>query len=380
MILAVTELPPLGWEYFSDLENRFPLTGESVGSTGGSNFHTHSAEFFTFTKASDESSSGNSLQISPVSATLSEESNLPEYTTVIYAKRKTSINVSVEEEETNTKDEEGKNSSITGVEDKESNTGTTDDGNVKGASTAIPTYLQVEGQEEPDSVTDTTPEFTAIFNDPDTGDTGVYYRVQVGLWSVFPDTLVWDSGKVAMTSTAIGARCPEITYAGSALVYNGNTYYWRIKFWDNGGNETDWSEIYVFTMAGGGKPSNVLIDNGTNPSFLVSASPIFTAICTDSNGDNCSAYQIEVNTSSNFSGTEYWNSGKVSLSITNNARSSDITYKGTPLTNSGTTLYWRMLLWDTNDISDSTGATGSFVDSYPSFDLSGVKLEGIKIN
>lgn len=550
MILAVTELPPLGWEYFSDLENKFPLTGESVGNTGGSNFHTHSAEFFTFTKASDESNSGDSLQISPVSATLSEESNLPEYTTVVYAKRKTSINVSIEEEETNTNNEEGKNSSITGVEDKESNTGTTDDGNVKGAATSVPTNLLVEGESAPKKVTDATPEFSAIFTDPDTGDTGEYYQIQVNTSSDFTGTSMWDSGKTSMSSTARNSRCPDITYGGSTLLTDGQEYFWRIRFWDDEGNVSSWavssssslpiidsysetntdsgdtlgegtntkkgqsftgndgyldsaifyikkigsptgtatvsifahtgtfgsssrgtgsalatsnqidisslttsyqlitfyfsdsnkillsnSTHYVavveysggnasnyialgvdttspthngnrvryttswdyngswdipfyiksqeyngFVMSAGAQASGLLVDDTTNPIFLDTASPSFSAICTDVNGDNCSAYQIIVNTSSDFNGTEYWNSGKISTSIENDTRASDIPYKGKPLANSGITLYWKIIFWDTDDLQGTVLYTGTFVDSYPSFDLSGVKLEGIKIN
>src|SRR3989344_4566684 len=41
------------------------------------------------------------------------------------------------------------------------------------------TSLQTEGQTNPTNITDTTPEFSAIYNDVDTTDTATHYRIQV---------------------------------------------------------------------------------------------------------------------------------------------------------------------------------------------------------
>ena len=103
-----------------------------------------------------------------------------------------------------------------------------------------PTGLLCEGAANPQAVTDLTPEFSAIYNDPDSGDIATYYQIQVATDSGFSN-LIWDSGKTAMTNTTAGNRCPDITYAGPSLSLNGQKYYWRIKFWDDGGAEGAWS-------------------------------------------------------------------------------------------------------------------------------------------
>jgi hypothetical protein len=121
-------------------------------------------------------------------------------------------------------------------------------------------------------------------------------------------------------------------------------------------------------------------DSSTNPTFLNSASPVFSFICSDPNSDDCSAYKIEVNSSSDFTGTEYWDSGKVSLFVSNNTRSSNITYTGDPLTNSGNTYYWRITVWDADDLSGGVSSTATFLDSFPSFRFEGLQLDGIQIN
>jgi fibronectin type 3 domain-containing protein len=61
---------------------------------------------------------------------------------------------------------------------------------------------------------------------------------------------MWDSGAsgTTMTDTLKGSRCPDISYAGSPLS-SGVKYYWRIKFWDQGGEEGAWSDTANFTMA-----------------------------------------------------------------------------------------------------------------------------------
>ena len=107
-----------------------------------------------------------------------------------------------------------------------------------GAPTA-PTSLLTESQTNPVDITDTTPEFSAIYNDPDAGDTSGKYRIQVSTSSSFASTY-WDSGTTTMASTTQGTRSPDLSYAGQTLA-SSTTYYWRIKFWDAGTTEGVWS-------------------------------------------------------------------------------------------------------------------------------------------
>lgn len=104
-----------------------------------------------------------------------------------------------------------------------------------------PTSLLCEGATNPLDVTDTTPELSAIYNDPDAGDIANKYRIQVDDDPAF-DTPIWDSGAAgtAMANVTAGQRCADISYAGSALTV-AITYYWRIKFWDDDGAEGAWS-------------------------------------------------------------------------------------------------------------------------------------------
>ena len=51
-----------------------------------------------------------------------------------------------------------------------------------------PTSLQTEGLTNPTTVSDLTPEFSAIFNDPDTSDSSNYYQIQVNTNSSFTGT------------------------------------------------------------------------------------------------------------------------------------------------------------------------------------------------
>lgn len=49
-----------------------------------------------------------------------------------------------------------------------------------------------------------------------------------------------------MSTTVYGARIPDIIYAGDPLTFATNTYYWRIKFWDNANTEAGWSDVSNF--------------------------------------------------------------------------------------------------------------------------------------
>ncbi|MCJ7823492.1 MAG: hypothetical protein MUP44_01185 [Anaerolineales bacterium] len=77
---------------------------------------------------------------------------------------------------------------------------------------------------------------------------------------------MWDSTKTALSPPlAESARMPDISYAGTALNLNGAQYFWRIKFWDNTGEEGAWSATQTFYMAG---ESSAYRSIGTNAATL----------------------------------------------------------------------------------------------------------------
>jgi len=102
-----------------------------------------------------------------------------------------------------------------------------------------PTSLECEGGTNPVNVTDTTPEFTAVGNDPDSSDTLTHAEIEVGTSQ--NDNDMWDSGKLDITNFTEGERCAAISYDGDALS-QGVKYYWRIRFWDDDDTAGAWSD------------------------------------------------------------------------------------------------------------------------------------------
>ena len=58
-------------------------------------------------------------------------------------------------------------------------------------------------------------------------------------------------------------------YAGTALTLNGQTYYWRIRFWDDKNDASSWSSAAYFTMYHLGKPQSCLINRDPSTNNLL---------------------------------------------------------------------------------------------------------------
>lgn len=123
---------------------------------------------------------------------------------------------------------------------------------------ASPTLLETNGQKNPIEIDDSTPGFTAVYNDPNVLDKAKSYQVQVSK-SVDFSSIVWDSGKTVLPTTAEGSRSSKVSYDGGSLVPS-TQYYWRIKFWDNADEEGVWSnETAKFRIKAEG--INVMLDS-----------------------------------------------------------------------------------------------------------------------
>ena len=119
-----------------------------------------------------------------------------------------------------------------------------------------PTGLLCEGQTNPQHVRDLTPEFSAIYNDPDSGDKATHAWIQVATDSGF-NNLKWNSGWIDIADVTEGNRCQDISYGGSALSWC-TTYYWRIRFKDQAGATGAWSSTANFkTECAPAAPSDV---------------------------------------------------------------------------------------------------------------------------
>ncbi|MCD6500856.1 hypothetical protein J7K42_02455 [bacterium] len=103
-----------------------------------------------------------------------------------------------------------------------------------------PINIKCEGAENPTSVTDQTPDLGAEYDHPNPASVALFYQVQVikegGSWS----SPLWDSTKTSC-SVSEGSR-KEIVYGGTPLSFDRAKYYQRWKFWDDEGNEGEWSD------------------------------------------------------------------------------------------------------------------------------------------
>ncbi|MCP4540923.1 MAG: DUF11 domain-containing protein, partial [Chloroflexi bacterium] len=102
-------------------------------------------------------------------------------------------------------------------------------------------------------------------------------------------------------------------------------------------------------------PTSLLTDGSTNPTGLINLNPVFSwSAFSDPDGDTQDAWEIEVNTASDFGGTVMWDSGSQP------GTDSWDTYAGTiPLTLDGNTYYWRVRVNDGEDWS-AWSATQNF--------------------
>ncbi|MGD8765276.1 MAG: DUF2341 domain-containing protein, partial [Desulfobacteraceae bacterium] len=124
------------------------------------------------------------------------------------------------------------------------------------------------GLTNPSGITDPTPAFSAIYNDPNSGDIANKYRVEVNTASDFGGTVMWDSGAngTSMADTTAGNRCPDIIYAGTTLASD-TTYYWRITFWDDDPTQGTASAIQNFTTGTISTTTQSLGENSSRDDF-----------------------------------------------------------------------------------------------------------------
>jgi len=111
-----------------------------------------------------------------------------------------------------------------------------------------------EGVTNPTGVNDPAPEFGWTFSDPDGGDAQGAYQILVASTSgnlAANNGDMWDSGKVLSSAS-------EVSYNGTALADN-QTYYWKIKTWDNHDAGGPYCGEQQFTT--GTSPTEVWVDD-----------------------------------------------------------------------------------------------------------------------
>ncbi|MDP8231020.1 MAG: LamG-like jellyroll fold domain-containing protein [Candidatus Gorgyraea atricola] len=176
-------------------------------------------------------------------------------------------------------------------------------------------------------------------------------------------TMMWDSGKTAMTSTNENARCPDITYAGSALSMDSIIYYWRIKFWDNYNAEGVWCSAQQFTAVTNSTPSAPTIDNYNTGAGTSDTTPTLQFDISDPDAGDIIKYQIQIDTAATFDSQ----SGSPLVDVTEGTGSAspraNVTY--TPTALSQTSYYWQVRAIDdesaTGDWTKANSGSVAFI-------------------
>lgn len=85
----------------------------------------------------------------------------------------------------------------------------------------------------------------------------------------------------------------------------------------------------------------------SSPSGLVCGTPVFSTVKAADSGIS-KLYRVQISATTSFA-TPLWDSGSVGMPIStvaSGARTSDVAYRGLPLTFDGSTYYWRIKLWN----------------------------------
>jgi len=186
-------------------------------------------------------------------------------------------------------------------------------------------------------------------------NTAVAYQILIARTIEFTEPLVWDSGKTFFNEAITnGSRTPEIPYGGTEGILEGGRYYWKIRIWDEKDGVSRYSMVAQFgTHSRPSSPTGLEMNGTSTPGVLNSKKMSFSAIYYDEDGDRASAYQIQISTSSEFE-TVVLDSGKKSTNVASGTRSEQYYYDGSSLlNNSGTTYYWRIRFYDTDDMEEN---------------------------
>lgn len=172
---------------------------------------------------------------------------------------------------------------------------------------------------------------------------------QISSWPTIIRWLMNPGGNIvyAITNNAHTLRSVDggVTWVDEGQI-DGETIGYRISRMEGTNYVANFTNARIYTteILFPGKPTDLLCEGETNPTAVEVPNPALSAIYHGTEkGDHC---QIQVNASSDFSGTEMWNSGKIEISdVSDNERCEDITYAGSTLT-PGVTYYWRIKFWD----------------------------------
>ena len=239
-----------------------------------------------------------------------------------------------------------------------------------------------------------TPSITSVSDSPDPVAAGndIYFSVN---WSdadagEMVKALICKTNSLTGTSCTDGAWCTSSVYTNrdpETCSYTtqtadiGTQNYYAFVCDDGGACSASVSGTFVVEERNPSAPSDLLVEDMPNPVNISTTTPRFSAVFNDPNiGDLANKYCIQVNTASDFSGTDMWvadsngcNTGVAMATTTQGTRSPDIYYGGTALSLNNTTYYWRIWFWDDSGNKSATSTTANFTMANQG---TGVRLKG----
>jgi len=221
-----------------------------------------------------------------------------------------------------------------------------------------PTNLLTNDQTNPTGISTLIPYFSAIYTDPDSGDTADAYQIQISTDASFTQNLETWSGA---TSVSEGNRSGNISYGGSQLSLNGQTYYWRIRFTDDDGAVGPWSnETATFTMFSLPRPTNCKLDQ------------------TIDNGTFTLSWEDLASTETGYEIQRLVDGGSWTTLTT--AAADTTSYPDSTITPSSSYTYRVRAVSSTESVSSEWCTTAVLNPDEDSFLLEGLQVEGIRLN
>ncbi len=211
--------------------------------------------------------------------------------------------------------------------------------------------------------------FSVDWNDVDTGDMVKIHICKSSGITTSTQTCKDDGAWV--DSDVFTNRDPEnliyTTSAGDAGTQN----YWAFACDDDNACSDGTAGTFTVENQRPDAPLTLLVEGYETGQAIniTDTTPEFSAVYKDTHdeGDVAEEYCIEVDTQSDFAGTDMWVSDSASCysgsalgsNISESDRSEDFIYAGTTLSLDGSTYYWRIWFWDGGERS-ATSSTGWF--------------------
>ncbi|MDZ7690783.1 MAG: hypothetical protein U5K69_06555 [Balneolaceae bacterium] len=142
-----------------------------------------------------------------------------------------------------------------------------------------PAALKVEYLTNPTGLDIQKPRFSWILNDSTRGASQTAYRL---ILSTNREEIENDSGSTWDTGKIASSRNVNVEYDGEPLE-SGQTYFWRIRTWNEDSTQTEWSPTQTFQM-GLLNPNDWQAKWITTPNSTVAA-PLFRHEFSDRKGD-----------------------------------------------------------------------------------------------